>query len=165
MQNPTGYPMGFNQPMNGLMSQATGAQFYQPQLTPYQQSMPTGVSPFSDVHAFQPQAMSMQPMYQPQQVGPQQTGVNSMLPPALQPQHTGFFPSPANNFGSNGFQAPPMPPMPDQQQVAPRLMPQKTGPAPPIRFGVTGKPKPLVPQPTGRAQLHKATADNPFGFD
>jgi len=170
MPNLTGYPQpgysqGFNQPINGLVPQATGAQFSQPQLAPYPQAMPMGISPFSDVHAFQPQALSMQPTFQPQQLGSQPTGINSMLPPALQPQRTGFFPTPTNSFGSIGFQAPPIPPMPDQQPIAPRLVAQKTGPAPSIRFGVTGKPKPLMPQPTGRAQLHKATADNPFGFD
>lgn len=36
------------------------------------------------------------------------------------------------------------------------LVPQKTGPAPPVRFG-TGGGRGLVPQPTGRADLSKAS--------
>ncbi|KAL7268049.1 cytoskeletal protein binding protein [Rhizina undulata] len=86
-------------------------------------------------------------------------GINSVLAPPLIPQSTGL--------GTT------------QQQ----LKPQPTGPAPPVRFGVAAK---LTPQPTGRANLSKASKpvpsvadlffkvevaddediapDNPFGF-
>jgi hypothetical protein len=43
-----------------------------------------------------------------------------------------------------------------QASAAP-LVPQKTGPAPPVRFGVQPGVKPLAPQPTGRANLSKAS--------
>ncbi|CRK45727.1 hypothetical protein BN1723_001070, partial [Verticillium longisporum] len=49
-------------------------------------------------------------------------------------------------------------------QIQP-LQPQQTGPAPPVRFGVTGEAKRLALQPTGRrANLSQATPNNPFGF-
>ncbi|CUS08637.1 unnamed protein product [Tuber aestivum] len=57
-------------------------------------------------------------------------GVNSVLPPALIPQPTGLKPATA-------------------------LMPQKTGPPPTVKFGVDAKK--LTPQPTGRANLSKAS--------
>ena len=91
---------------------------------------------------------------------PQQTSsINSMLPPALQPQQTGV-----NGFNGLGFgqsQPPPpipsMPPMPQRQIPAP-LQPQKTGPAPPVRFGVANDAKKLLPQATGRkANLSQAS--------
>ncbi|KAL9072658.1 MAG: hypothetical protein Q9157_005011 [Trypethelium eluteriae] len=102
-----------------------------------------------------------------------------MLPPALQPQPTGapngFQPQSfsgqqiqAQNTGfggSNGFAggagaAPPVPPIPSSQQQTgglQPLQPQKTGPAPPVRFGMAGAPK-LTPQATGRrANLSQAS--------
>src|SRR5439155_14598257 len=109
--------------------------------------------------------------YSPQ--GPPPSGINSVLPPALQPQPTGFVqqqPQPSNfqqpqqtgyrqpqqigfgsqpqqnGFSNQNFQAPPIPPIPQQPTVAP-LQPQKTGPAPPVRFGVA-EAKKLTPQPT-----------------
>jgi hypothetical protein len=36
-------------------------------------------------------------------------------------------------------------------------VPQKTGPPPPVRFGVKPGEKKLMPQPTGRANLAKAS--------
>ncbi|KAI7199080.1 hypothetical protein KC352_g20108 [Hortaea werneckii] len=78
---------------------------------------------------------------------------------------------------TGGFQAPP--PQQQQPQLPPQqtggvfgpgqalqqpLQPQKTGPVPPVRFGVTGGQAPLQAQPTGRANLAKATPQNPFGF-
>jgi hypothetical protein len=108
---------------------------------------------------------------------PQPTGsINSVLPPALQPQSTGL-----NGYGVPGFGQfpPPVPPIPQQPVLAP-LQPQKTGPAPPVRFGVDAKK--LMPQPTGRkANLSQASKrfqpffcqrsiliypapQNPFGF-
>jgi hypothetical protein len=93
-----------------------------------------------------------------------QTGINSVLPPALQPQPTGM-----NGFGNaNNYNQtpPPVPPIPQQPTAAP-LSAQPTGPPPSIRFGVRpdAPPPRLAPQPTGlRANLSQATPNNPFGF-
>lgn len=148
----------------------------QPQMTGYQMPQPTGFpfqpqstgynptqnfggiaspSPFSDARAMQTQPTGFQmPQptgFQPQATGfqPQATGINSFLPPALQPQQTGFTP------GTNGFGQPPMPPMPPMPQATPLaaaapLLPQKTGPPPPVRFGVQKDAKKMAPQATGR---------------
>jgi hypothetical protein len=160
MPQPTGY--GQQQPY--LNGQATGSPFADPTPRPVFQSQPTGMA---------------QPYMQPQQTGfgmpppmqPQQTG----LPPALQPQRTGFTPTSQfgqsyaqqqNGFGGYGQQAPPMPPMPPMPAQATGLqplVPQQTGPPPPVRFGVQPAAR-LTPQPTGRANLSKATPQNPFGF-
>ena len=120
-------------------------------------------SPFADPR-LQPQQtgyQTVQPQYTGFQLQPQQTGINSMLPLALQPQQTGM--------GVNGFQpqtgfaqspppVPPVPSLPQQQQPsAAPLQPQKTGPAPPVRFGTQAANK-LVPQPTGKkANLSNAS--------
>jgi hypothetical protein len=175
MAQATGYG-GFNQGPNGIMPQPTGyGQFPQQQgmsFAPYQQAQPTGYSfqqqqlmngqqtgsPFADPPRapFQPQQTGMQQQFSPQGLQPQPTGINAFLPPALIPQQTGF----QNNngqFNSQGFQAPPMPPMPQQPTAAP-LIPQKTGPPPPVRFGVAPGAKKLVAQPTGRrANLSQAS--------
>ncbi len=178
----------------GLAPQPTG--FQQPQpfgqfQQPYINGNATG-SPFADPRpSFQPQPTGM-----PFQQSPPPGGINSMLPPAMQPQRTGFaspmqqtqsngfgqgqgiqpqqtgFPqaqplqaqstgfqqplqSQATGFGQlpqpNGFQSfspPPVPPIPQQHSIAP-LQPQRTGPAPNIKFGVSPAKK-LTPQPTGR---------------
>ncbi|KIW22583.1 hypothetical protein, variant [Cladophialophora immunda] len=206
---------GFIQPNQGvgqfgLAPQATGfqqpQQFGQFQQQPYINGNAAG-SPFADPRPpFQPQPTGI-----PFQQSPPPGGINTVLPPALQPQRTGFvspppqpqingfgpgvqtqggFPQPAplqpqqtafqqplqsqatgfgqvpqqNGFG--GFQTPPVPPLPPLPQlptIAP-LQPQKTGPAPPVKFGVP-EAKKLTPQPTGRrANLANATAQNPFGF-
>ncbi|OAL18072.1 hypothetical protein AYO22_10994 [Fonsecaea multimorphosa] len=204
---------GFIQPNQsigqfGLAPQPTG--FQQPQQfgqfpqQPYINGNAAG-SPFADPRPpFQPQPTGMQ-----FQQSPPTGGINTVLPPALQPQRTGFvspppqpqvngfgsgvpqagFPQPAslqpqqtafgqplqpqatgfgqvpqqNGFGN--FQAPPVPPLPPLPQlptIAP-LQPQKTGPAPDVKFGPQAKK--LTPQPTGRrANLANATAANPFGF-
>ncbi|KAI9891661.1 MAG: cytoskeletal protein binding protein [Vezdaea aestivalis] len=92
------------------------------------------------------------------------TGINSVLPPALLPQATG-----QNGFGQGFIQQqqqlqPPILSIPQQQTIAP-LVPQKTGPPPPVRFGVANTAQKLAPQPTGRrANLSHATPENPFGF-
>ncbi|EXJ74610.1 uncharacterized protein A1O5_02907 [Cladophialophora psammophila CBS 110553] len=206
---------GFIQPNQGigqfgLAPQPTGfqqsQQFGQFQQQPYINGNAAG-SPFADPRPpFQPQPTGI-----PFQQSPPPGGINTVLPPALQPQRTGFmspppqpqingfgqnlqsqagFPQPAplqpqqtafqqplqpqptgfgqapqqNGFGN--FQTPPVPPMPTLPQlpsIAP-LQPQKTGPAPPVKFGVP-EAKKLTPQPTGRrANLANATAQNPFGF-
>lgn len=142
-QNP-----GMGQFSNGMLPQQTG----------YIQQQPTS-SPFADPRpgqqlGFQP--MSSQPTgfggYSQQ---PMQTGsINSSLPPALQPQSTGV-----NGFGANSNMGniPPVPPIPQQPTAAP-LQPQKTGPAPPVRFGVKPDANKLTPQPTGaRANLSQAS--------
>jgi hypothetical protein len=185
-------PTGYGQ--FGLAPQPTG--FQQPQQfgqfqQPYINGNATG-SPFADPRpSFQPQPTGM-----PFQQSPAPGGINSMLPPAMQPQRTGFasamqqtqpngfgqgqgiqpqqtgFPqaqplqaqsagfqqplqSQATGFGQipqpNGFQSfspPPVPPIPQQHTIAP-LQPQRTGPAPNIKFGVSPAKK-LTPQPTGR---------------
>ena len=168
--NQQGQP-GYNQYANGFTQQPTnvyGQQQLLPQVTGVQPSpqfingQQTG-SPFADARptptgSFQPLSASITgfspSLYSPMM--PQQTGsINSVLPPALQPQATGV-----NGFNGQGFrqaQPPPMPPMPQQQIPAP-LQPQKTGPAPPVRFGVAPEVKKLMPQPTGRkANLSQAS--------
>ncbi|KAH0829290.1 Actin cytoskeleton-regulatory complex protein sla1 [Fonsecaea pedrosoi] len=190
---------GFIQPTPGigqfgLAPQPTGfqpQQFAQFQQQPYINGNAAG-SPFADPRpSFQPQPTGI-----PFQQSPAPGGINTVLPPALQPQRTGFV-SPApqpqlNGFGPGiqpqagfpqaaplqpqqtafqqplqpqatgfgqvpqqngfgGFQTPPVPPLPPLPQlptIAP-LQAQKTGPAPPVKFGVT-EAKKLTPQPTGR---------------
>ncbi|KAF6787076.1 SH3 domain-containing protein [Colletotrichum sojae] len=167
------YPIPQQQPLSGMMGfsqgmQQTGGPFIQ-SMQPMMTGAPTQ-SHFADPQRqnhFPP--MQAQPTGFPGQFGtpqgfvPQQTGsINSFLPPALEPQRTGmsgFQPqqtgfSGLHNMGGVGFQPPGQP-----------LQPQKTGPPPPVRFGVTGDTKKLMPQPTGRrANLSQATPNNPFGF-
>ncbi|KAI0109621.1 hypothetical protein GGR51DRAFT_569904 [Nemania sp. FL0031] len=141
------------------MPQQTGfvsQQFMPPQMT----GAPQMQGPFADPRAQQFSPVSTQPTgypsnFQPPQQFPQQTGINTYLPPALEPQRTGMPPQAQvqpqqTGFGSFGtgfnpsMNGPPQPP-----PIAP-LQPQKTGPAPP---------------PTGRrANLAQATPQNPFGF-
>ncbi|KAL3475372.1 hypothetical protein BJX99DRAFT_160000 [Aspergillus californicus] len=146
----TGF-MAPNQFQNGLIPQPTS---FQPQSQFGIQQQQTGFQGLAPQHTsfggFQPS--SQQPMA---------TGINSMLPPALQPQPTGL-----NGSGSMSYtpSPPPIPPIPQQHTVTP-LQAQKTGPAPPIRFGVKHEAaKRLAPQPTGKANLSQATPTNPFGF-
>ncbi|KAL4927875.1 cytoskeletal protein-binding protein SLA1 [Aspergillus undulatus] len=150
----TGF-MGPNQFQNGLMPQPTG---FQPQSQfgiQQQQQQQTGFQSLA------PQPTGFGGFQAPQQQ-PMATGINSALPPALQPQPTGM-----NGSGSMGYSPspPPIPPIPQQHTITP-LQAQKTGPAPPIRFGVKPDgPKKLAPQPTGmKANLSQATPTNPFGF-
>ena len=183
-QQMTGFPQpnpGMPYQQNGIMPQATGFQPMQPQMqpqqtgfAPFQQSQPTGfqqagmqqpfqtgmqqqgfpqnTSPFADPPRPPFQPLQSQPTgfnsFSPSPLNPQATGVNRFLPPAIQPTMTGFgqtqSPPPVPPL-------PPMPPMPAQP-----LVPQKTGPAPAIRFGVQPAKK-LTPQPTGRANLAKAS--------
>jgi hypothetical protein len=124
-----------------------------------QQNFMNGNGPFSDPRPqqfapLQPQPTGFQSSF-PQQQYPQPTGINSFLPPALQPQPTGMQ-QPINGFNSS-FTPPPVPPIPQQNTMMP-LVPQKTGPPPPVRFGVTGDTKKLMPQATGRrANLSQAS--------
>jgi len=169
---PTGFnqqgQQGYNKYADGFPQQQLNMYGHQQQLQPQATSaqpspqflngQQTG-SPFADPRSapptgsFQPLSASITgfspSLYSPMM--PQQTGsINSVLPPALQPQLTGM-----NGFNGpvfNQSQAPPMPPMPSmpQQQTLAPLQPQKTGPAPPVRFGVAPEAKKLMPQPTGR---------------
>ena len=126
-----------------LNAQQTGSPFADPRSPPHGMSQPQS----ANLTGFSPS------IYSP--LMPQQTGsISSGLPPTLQPQQTGM-----NGFTQPGFgqpqqqsaipPMPPMPAMPQQQTIAP-LQPQKTGPAPPVRFGVAPEVKKLVPQATGR---------------
>lgn len=186
---PTGFGQQnqtFSQFGGGMPIQRTG--FGQQMQMPPQPSMPqnsqqfllgqqTG-SPFADPRPQQPMGgfLPLVPQmtgYPPPAQGAQQTSqlgsINAFLPPALQPQSTG-----ASQFGAgtNGFanrpafgQPPPsMPPSSLQPPLAP-LQLQKTGPAPPVRFGV-GEAKKLVPQATGRkANLSQASKCNAHVVD
>lgn len=170
---PTGV-MGQNQFQNGLMPQPTG---FTPQSQYGIQQQQQQQQP--NFQSMAPQATGYGGYAQPQQ--PMQTGINSALPPALQPQPTG-----ANGFGRPSYTSspPPVPPIPQQPTATP-LSPQKTGPPPSIRFGVKpDSPKKLAAQPTGlranlshaskllltlhchqRKLISKTTApNNPFGF-
>jgi hypothetical protein len=157
----TGF-MGQTQPQNGLMPQPTGF-IPQSQFGIQQQQQPPFANgqPGPNQAAFQgmaPQQTGFGGFAQAQQ--PMQTGINSMLPPALQPQPTGV-----NGFGNTSYNAspPPVPPIPQQPTATP-LSPQKTGPPPSVRFGVKpDAPKKLAPQPTGlRANLSQASKCFPY---
>lgn len=147
---------GQGQFQNGMMPQPTGftpqSQFGIQQQQQQQQPYVNGHPGFQGVA---PQPTGFGGFAQPQQ--PMQTGINSMLPPALQPQPTGM-----NGFGNannyNQQSPPPVPPIPQQPTAAP-LTAQKTGPPPSIRFGVKpDAPPKLAPQPTGlRANLSQAS--------
>lgn len=168
----TGFNGPQNQQMGGMMAPSAGFQYngmQQPQQqNGFQYTMQTGMqhqpfmngSPFADPRPQQFSPIQQQPTgFQssfgpPQQQYQQPTGVNSFLPPPLQPTATGMQ-SQNNGFNQN-FQAPPMPSIP--QHVISPLVPQKTGPPPPVRFGVTGDTKKLMPQATGRrANLSQAS--------
>lgn len=157
----TGF-MGQNQYQNALMPQPTA---FTPQsqfgIQQQQQQQPFGgIAPQqTGFQGLGPQPTVFGGYGQFQQ--PMQTGINSVLPPALQPQPTGV-----NGYGNQSYTSlPPVPPIPQQPTATP-LSPQKTGPPPSIRFGVKPDgPKKLEPQPTGlRANLSQATPNNPFGF-
>lgn len=125
--------------------------------------------------AFQPppQQQQQQPQQQngyPQQLQPQPTGFGQAPQPfqpqqtgfqqQLQPQQTGYQQQQQqqNGFNANTFHPPPMPPMPRMlEPPAAPLIAQKTGPAPPVRFGVQPAAKKLTPLPTGRANLANAS--------
>lgn len=146
----TGYA-GQPQPMQPMYTGAP-AQFMQPMMTGQ-----VAPSPFADpARQFSPiqnQPTGFQPPFVPQQTGFGQQpagGINSYLPPAMEPQRTGMIP--------------PMQPQPTGMstfsQPAPvqPLQPQQTGPAPPVRFGVQAEAKKLAPQATGRrANLSQAS--------
>ena len=143
----------------------------------YQQQLVNGAqtgSPFADPTPRQftpgpPQPPSgLANSFSPQQTGfaPQQTGFGMQQPP---PQAPGFAmqqPTGMNGYPPQQQQQPQLPPQQTGgvfgpgQQIQP-LVPQKTGPPPPVRFGVAGGAKPLSAQPTGRANLAKASKSPP----
>ncbi len=148
----TGYGSVQNQP-SVLPYQQPGAQYMQPMYT----GAPTP-SPFQDPGApnqfspLQAQHTAYPPHFQSPFGQASQGNVNNYLPLALEPQRTGMalMPQPQAT-GFNSFD--PKPPQ--------ALQPQKTGPPPPVRFGVTDAKK-LTAQPTGRranlSQASKSTA-------
>lgn len=153
------------QPMQPMLTGYVGPQpqglgpFPQGAPAPYLQPMMTGAPGYID-----PSRMSQYGGLQPQPTGFQpglgqspfgSGSINNFLPPPLQPQPTGFQSLQPQPTGATNELKPPMQP----------LVPQKTGPPPPVRFGVTPETKKLTPQATGRrANLAQATPDNPFGF-
>ncbi|KAG4217403.1 hypothetical protein PC116_g34116 [Phytophthora cactorum] len=126
---------------------------------------PQTQSPFADPRPQQFSPIQNQPTgfpggFQAPQQFPQQTGINSFLPPALEPQRTGMPALQPQQTGFGGFGQGFNPSLnstaaqPPQPPAAP-LIPQQTGPPPPVRFGVTEK---IAPQPTGRrANLAQAS--------
>jgi hypothetical protein len=147
MQQPNQQPNGFQYPMQTGMQQ---------QVSPMQQSPMQG--PFQQQPFQQPQPTGFQSSFGQQvpQQFPQPTGVNAFLPQPLQPTPTGV--QQQNPSFTSTFTPPPVPPIPQQQQAPAPLVPQKTGPAPPVRFGVNPDAKKLAPQPTGRrANLSQAS--------
>lgn len=155
---PTGFPQQqfMPQQQQPMMTGQIASPFADPRSQPQQQQQyPTGMMP--QPTGFQPQSAFGQQQQvqqgQPQQFMPQPTGINSFLPPAMEPQRTGMPPMQPQQTGMNfaqGFGNGP------QQQIQP-LVPQQTGPPPPVRFGVTGEKK-IMPQATGRrANLSQAS--------
>ena len=154
-------PTGF-QPQSQFGQQQQAQQYGVGQPT-YQQQVINGQqagSPFADSarQPFQPGASGLQNTFLPQQTGfqpsysiPEPTGINGYgaqpmqqaSQPQLPPQQTGGVFGPSQPLGS--------------QMTAAPIVAQKTGPAPPVRFGVPAGAKPLAPQPTGRANLSKAS--------
>ncbi|KAM0271606.1 hypothetical protein ACHAQH_009054 [Verticillium albo-atrum] len=161
---PTSTYTGQQQPPFPAVGAQPGGQFMPPMMAGTMLPQATGL--FGDMNRqsqftpMQPQPIGyVGPYPQTQSFNPQPTGsVNNFLPPALEPQRTGLppFQSQSTGFSSPGSGG--------AVQMQP-LQPQQTGPAPPVRFGVTGEAKRLAPQPTGRrANLSQATPNNPFGF-
>lgn len=147
---------------HGIMPFQTGntAQFMQPMMT----GMP-GQSPFGQI---QMQPTGFQNPYGGTQSsfgqGPS-AGINSYLPPPLEPQRTGMPGLQPQMTGMSGFGGMNGPSQQPSQPLQP-LQPQQTGPAPPVRFGVTGDAKKLAPQATGRrANLAQASKFSIYLFN
>lgn len=164
---------GFPQPTGpGMYPMQTGMQSMQPQPTgfgpnQFMQPMMNGPqqiqSPFADpsrqaqFSPVQAQPTGYPAPFNPGQFGGAQPGgINSYLPPAMEPQRTGMpamQPQPTGMGFTQGFGNAGIPAQQQQQQQPPPmapLQPQKTGPAPPVRFGVQPEANKLVPQATGR---------------
>jgi hypothetical protein len=122
--------------MATMQSQGTLPNMMGPQQIPFQNTgMPAGQ--FANGGFTQP---GFQMQMQPQITGMQQA-------PAQFPMYTGA-------LGINRTLPAPLIPQTTAATLQP-LQPQPTGPPPPVRFGVQKK---LTPQPTGRANLTKASA-------
>jgi hypothetical protein len=154
----TGYMGQQMQPLNPMYTGAP-TQFMQPMMTGS-----VGPSPFADpgrpgqFSPMQSQPTGFQPSFTGAQPGfPQQAppgSINSYLPPALEPQRTGMPGIQPQPTGMSTF---------SQQSAPPPLQPQKTGPAPPVRFGVPADANKLTPQATGRrANLSQASKSEPL---
>ena len=135
-------PTGFSSMQNGFQApQPTG--FGQPQAAP---------TALNGQITAQPTGFAIARVQQPMQ-----TGVFSPPPPTtLQPQRTAV--NGGGGMASFTGSPPPPPPIPQQPTATP-LLPQKTGSAPPVRFGVKpNSPNKLTAQPTGlRANLAQAS--------
>ncbi|GJC99799.1 cytoskeleton assembly control protein [Colletotrichum higginsianum] len=167
------YPIPQQQPVPGVMGfnpgmQQAGGQFMQ-QMQPMITGAPTQ-SPFADPqrqNQFSP--MQSQPTGFSGQFGAMQgfnqqpTGnINSYLPPAMEPQRTGMPGFQPQQTGMSGFTS--MASAGSMQPSTQPLMPQQTGPPPPVRFGVTGDAKKLMPQATGR-RANLSQANGPYVTD
>jgi hypothetical protein len=123
-------PYGVQGMTPGLVPLATGIQ------GPLTQTIVPGAmpapGPYVPLQQQQPGNFGTAFPAQQQFPGPRAPSLNTFLPPPLEPQRTGMPIAPA----------PVVTPAP--------LIPQQTGPAPPVRFGVQGNAPRLVPQPTGR---------------
>lgn len=158
MQGPQMAPYGAQPLPSGLVSHPTGiqGQMSQPLVTgPPSVSAPQFVTVQSQPTGF-PHAGPPQQSFSS---APMASGMNSFLPPALEPQRTGV----------PGLPGPPAPaPFMPQQTGPPApapLLPQQTGPAPSVRFGVKGDTPRLAPQPTGRkANLAQASKNPPSSY-
>merc|ERR1712093_899904 len=159
--------MGFSLPP--LQAQNTGIQNssgFQNQIAPPGQSLNDirMQQQYTGFNGPQNPNQNMGMMNQPQNFGQFNNGVQNGF---QYPMQTGMQPGMPQQQQQNGFSSfnpPPVPPILQQNTIAP-LVPQKTGPPPPVRFGVTGDAKKLMPQATGRrANLSQATPQNPFGF-
>jgi hypothetical protein len=171
MQQQPLMPMMTGMPAAGqfMGPQPTG-QFMGPQPTgQFMGPQPTGMLNGPMQMGMQPQPQGFAPLggFPQQQQPPQQPQLGGAggLPPPLEPQRTAV-PGPMGmgmNMGMGtgmSMQQPMMPPMPPMptgfgnaggpQAPTQPLVPQKTGPPPPVRFGVTEGAKKLAPQPTGR---------------
>lgn len=137
----TGYGQPYGSFPNGMQPQQTGF-LPQQQFGQFQQPYANGNvqgSPFADPGmGLRPQQTGF--MLQP---GPAPGSLNSVLPPALVPQRTGF--SPAPQMQMNGFN--------------PNMQPQQTG-FMQLQPQMTGYQQNLQPQPTGWAQ---PSQQNGFG--
>lgn len=149
---------GFMQPgfpmQNGFQAQPTG--FQQQQFGQIQQPYLNGNasgSPFADPRSMmQPQPTGYNNFQQP---GLQPGGINSMLPPALTPQRTGF-PNQQSSLQQNGYGQL----QPQQTSFQPGSMPmQPTGFQQPFQPQPTGFGS-LQPQPTGFGQVTNFGANN-----
>jgi hypothetical protein len=137
---PQGMGVGYQQAIN--QGQQTGSPFADPPRQQFQQT-PSGMA-----NSFVPQPTG----FQQQPSFPQQTGFQQQ-PTFQQTQPTGVM------NGAFGQAPPQLPPQQTGGVLGPMapLIPQKTGPPPPVRFGVQPPVPKLVAQKTGRAELSRAS--------